>query len=111
MEVNLLTIKKIGEDYGGDNLLYRINVPKMKNIENIEDKLWDINSNHRCDFIWAYDGESYDNLDYNGHFFSTVYIDKENLCHKMDGDEVIIDSFINDLVLGDFEELMIGLYE
>lgn len=107
-----INIKKISEDWGGDNLLFTIHVDEkkdismLKNIDNIDDLLFKINREGELDFEW--DCEiSYDNMDYNGYFFKTVFIDKDNLCHEMIGETVVItDNFIIDLIEGDCEMLL-----
>lgn len=113
-DVKLVCIEKIGEDWGGNNLLFRYNIkdlPLLNSNEDINEKLYYINK--RCDFEWRH-YESYDNMDYNGHFFEAVYIDKDNEIHKMDGKKVIItDEFICELMKDDcvkaVQELL-GIY-
>lgn len=107
LKYKLINIKKIGDDYGGDNLLFRYNIEKLPKLitENIENEMYDINS----DFEW-YHYESYDNMDFNGHFFETIYIDKDDLFHKMEEDKVIItDDFIYELIESDLENILKGL--
>lgn len=112
-DVELVCIKKIGDDWGGNNLLFRYNIKKLPldSDEDINEKLYYINK--RCDFEWRH-YESYDNMDYNGHFFEAVYIDKDNQMHKMNGEKVIItDEFICELMESDcvaaVQELL-GIY-
>ena len=49
-------------------------------------------------------------MDCNGLFFSTLFIDKDNLTHKIEDDKVVItDDFICELILGSCESLIESL--
>ena len=99
IELELVNVEKIGDDWGGDNLLFRYNIKNLPVDEDINEKLYYINK--RCDFEWEH-YESYDNMDFNGHFFEAVYIDKDNQMHKMDDEKLIItDEFICELMESD----------
>lgn len=112
--MKIVNISKIGNDYGGDNYLYKIYVDekkhndflKMLSNNYIEDEIWTINREQLTEFEWSY-YSSYDNMDYNGFFFETMYIDKDNLFIMSDDDKFLIsDKDVDELVLGSCEELM-----
>ena len=104
--MKLMRIEKIGDDWGGDNLLFTIFLDKeLLNLEYIDDKLYVINKEQSLDFKWDY-YTSYDNMDYNGIFLQTVYIDKENLYHSIENGEIRVDKEICDLIIGDCEEVI-----
>lgn len=103
MSAELLNIKKIGEDWGGDNLQFTIHVSEEITVD--EDKMWEINHNHECEFQWSH-YYSYDNMDYTGLFFETVYIDKENLYHKIVDGKVFVEDFIKEMILDDLSDFI-----
>lgn len=110
--MEMLTIKKIGDDYGGDNLLFTFHITKKRHIKSFEGlgyEVGDILNNlyhEGQNWEWFYEW-SYDNLDYNGLFLSTVYIDKENLYHIIKNNEIIItDDSIIDIIMIECEEVL-----
>ena len=97
--MKVINVKKIGDDFGGDNLSVKIYIDKESVcLTDIDDRLYKINKSHVCDFEWDY-FFSYDNMDYNGLFFVTTYIDKDNLYNSEK-------EMIEDIILMDCEELL-----
>lgn len=103
--MKIINIECVGDDWGGNNLVFTVHIDKETvDTKYIDDKLYTLNK--QSDFKWDYE-YSYDNMDYNGLFFSTLFIDKGNLTHKIEDDKVIItDNFICELILSSCASLI-----
>lgn len=107
-DMELVSVEKIGNRWG-DNLLFTFHVPNLEKIpwyilEDGEiDRFVEVGNEKYFDFEWSH-YESYDNMDINGHFFETVFIDKDDSFHKMEGDKVVFtDDSIIDFIKDDIE--------
>lgn len=103
-------IIKVEQDNNFNNyLVFTLFLKKMQEIDgNINERI--NKANEQCDFKFNY-YQSYDNMDYNGHFFETCYRD-EMLSHTIkNGKVTITDSFVCELIKNDCKTFIENLIQ
>lgn len=108
--MKIVKIEKIGEDYGGDNLLFTLLIEEDSHIRtlkglggNLDEILWNINHEYEFEFQWGYEVDEWNE---NKYYFSTTYIDKDDLYHTIKDNTIITEKFIDEMIIDDCLDVM-----